>query len=77
MTENVNKKAVRKVLKTNKEYKRTYRTEFEIRLNRDNITEATNAWAVPFIRDTAPFSDWRRQEMQELNSRPRKPMAIH
>lgn len=63
--------------KVSKENKRRERKVLETILNGDNIVKAANTWAVPEVRHSAPFLDWRKQEIQELDKRPGKLMAMH
>ena len=49
----------------------------ETKLNGNNVTKAINTWAVSVVRYSAPFLDWRKEEIQELDRRIRKLMTMH
>ena len=63
--------------RVSKEYKRRVRKVLETKLNGNNIIKAINTWAVSVVRYSAPFLDWRKQEIQELDRRTRKLMTMH
>ena len=60
-----------------KEYKRRVRKILETKLNGKNLMSAMNIWAVPFIRYSAPFSDWNKAELQTLDRTTRKLLTSH
>ena len=60
-----------------KEYKRRVRKILETKLNGKNLISAMNIWAVPFIRYSAPFSDWNKAELQTLDRTTRKLLTSH
>ena len=47
------------------------------KLNENNIIKAINTWVVPVVRYSAPFLDWIKQEIQELDKRTEKIMTMH
>ena len=49
----------------------------ETKLNGNNVIKAINTWAVSVVRYSAPFLDWRKEEIQELDRRTRKLMTMH
>ena len=63
--------------RVSKEYKRRVRKVLETKLNGNNIIKAINTWAVSVVRYSAPFLDWRKEEIQELDRRTRKLMTMH
>ena len=66
-------------MKTNvkKEYLRRVRKVLESKLNGGNLVKAINTWAISLIRYSAAFIDWNVMEVQALDRRTRKLMAMH
>ena len=65
------------MIKVGKEYKRRVRKILETKLNDGNIIKAINTWAIPMLRHSASFLDWTISELQEMDRRTRKLMAMH
>ena len=63
--------------RVSKEYKRRVRKVLETQLNGNNVIKAINTWAISVVRYSAPFLDWRKEEIQELDRRTRKLMTMH
>ena len=47
------------------------------KLSGENIITAVNAWAVSLIRYAAPFLEWRRDELKEMDRSTRKVMNMY
>ena len=60
-----------------KEYKRRVRKILETKLNGGNLVKAINAWAIPPLRYSAAFLDWRKSELQDLDRKTRKLLTMH
>ena len=45
--------------------------------NGQNIIKAINSWAVSVVRYSAPFLDWKKQEVQELDRHTKKLLTMH
>ena len=63
--------------KARAEYKRRVKIVLKSKLNGGNMVSAINTWAVPLIRYSAPFLDWRRDEIKEMDRTTRKIMNMH
>ena len=61
----------------NKEYKKRVRKILETKLNEGNLVKAINTWAIPLLRYSAAFLDWRKSELQDLDRKTRKLFTIH
>ena len=55
-----------------KEYERRVRKILETKLNGGNLVKAINTWAIPLLRYSAAFLDWRKSELQDLDRKTRK-----
>ena len=53
--------------KVRAEYKRRVKKVLKSKLNGGNMVSAISTWAVPLIRYSAPFLDWRRDEIKEMD----------
>ena len=60
-----------------KEYKRRVRKILETKLNGGNLVKAINTWAIPLLRYSAAFLDWRKSELQDLDRKTRKLLTMH
>ena len=60
-----------------KEYFRRVRKVLETKLNGGNIIKAINTWAVSLVRYTAPFIEWSKNELRDMDRRTRKLMTMH
>ena len=60
-----------------KEYKRRVRKILETKLNGGNLVKAINTWAIPLLRYSAAFLDWRKSELQDLDKKTRKLLTMH
>ena len=58
-------------------YKRRVKKVVKSKLNGGNMVSTINTWAVPLIRYSAPFLDWRRDEIKEMDRTTRKIMNMH
>ena len=58
-------------------HNRRVRKVLERNLNGQNIIKAINTWAVSIVRYFAPFLDWKKQEVLELDTRIRKLLTMH
>ena len=63
--------------KIKKEYLRRTRKLLETKLCCGNFIKGINTWAVPLIRYSRPFLKWTREELKQMDQRPRKLMTIH
>ena len=60
-----------------KEYKRRVRKILETKLNGGNLVKAFKTWAIPLLRYSAAFLDWRKSELQDLDRKTRKLLTMH
>ena len=60
-----------------KEYKRRVKKILKSKLNGGNTITAINAWAVSMMRCAAPFVDWRKDELKEIDRDTRKMMNMY
>ena len=60
-----------------KEYKRRVKNILQSKLNGGNVITAINTWAVSMMRYTAPFVDWRKDELKEIDRDTRKMMNMY
>ena len=60
-----------------KECKRRVRTILETKRNEGNLVKAINTWAIPLLRYSAAFLDWRKSELQDLDRKTRKLLTMH
>ena len=60
-----------------KEYKRRVRKILQTKLNGGNLVKAINTWAIPLLRYSAAFLDWRKSELQDLDRKTRKLLTMH
>ena len=60
-----------------KEYKRRVKKILKSKLNGGNTITAINTWAVSMMRYTAPFVDWRKDELKEIDRDTRKMMNMY
>ena len=60
-----------------KEYKRRVKNILKSKLNGGNVITAINTWAVSMMRYTAPFVDWRKDELKEIDRDTRKMMNMY
>ena len=58
-----------------KEYKRW--KIFETKLNGGNLVKIINTWAIPLLRYSAAFLDWRKSEIRDLDRKTRKLLTMH
>ena len=63
--------------KVGTEYKSKVKYVLKSKLNGGNMIAVINAWAVPLIRYTAHFLDWRRDEIKQLDRTSRKIMSMY
>ena len=63
--------------KVGTEYKRRVKKVLKSKLNGGNMIAAINTWAVPLIRYSAPFLNWRRDQMKQLDRTTRKLMNMY
>ena len=63
--------------KVRAEYKRRVKKVLKSKLNGGNMISAINTWAVPLIRYSAPFLEWRRDEIKEMDRTTRKIMNMY
>ena len=63
--------------KVGTEYKGRVKKVLKSKLNGGNMIAAINTWAVPLIRYSAPFLDWLRDEMKQVDRTTRKLMNIY
>lgn len=55
-----------------KEYLRRVRKLLKSKLNGGNVIKAINTWAVSLLRYSAPFVDWTKEELSEIDRKTRK-----
>ena len=60
-----------------KEYKRRVKKILKSKLNGGNTITAINTWAVSMMRYAAPFVDWRKDELKEIDRETRKMMNMY
>ena len=60
-----------------KEYKRRVKKILKSKLNGGNMITAINTWAVSMMRYTAPFVNWRKDELKEIDRGTRKMMNMY
>ena len=72
-------KVKKKEMKTEfvREYKRRLRLILRSKLNGKNKIKAINSWAVAIIRYGAGVSEWRFDELKELDRKTRKLLTMH
>ena len=58
-------------------YKRRIKKSLRSKLSGGNIITAVNTWAVSLIRYAAPFVEWRRDELKEMDRSTRKVMNMY
>ena len=63
--------------KVRAEYKRRVKKVLKSKLNGGNMISAINTWEVPLIRYSAPFLEWRRDEIKEMDRTTRKIMNMY
>ena len=63
--------------KVRAEYKRRVKKVLRSELNGGNMISAINTWAVPLIRYSAPFLEWQRDEIKEMDRTTRKIMNMY
>ena len=63
--------------KVRAECKRRVKKVLKSKLNGGNMISAINTWAVPLIRYSAPFLEWRRDEIKEMDRTTRKIMNMY
>ena len=63
--------------KVRAEYERRVKKVLKSKLNGGNMISAINTWAVPLIRYSAPFLEWRRDEIKEMDRTTRKIMNMY
>ena len=63
--------------KLKQEYKRRLKKILRSKLSGGNIITAVNTWAVSLIRYAAPFVEWRRDELKEMDRSTRKVMNMY
>ena len=63
--------------KVRAEYKRRVKKVLKSKLNGGNMISAINTWAVPLTRYSAPFLEWRRDEIKEMDRTTRKIMNMY
>lgn len=56
--------------KLRNEYKRRVRKVLLSKLNGRNIIKAVNTWAVSSLRYSAPFIEWTREELRNMDRMP-------
>ena len=59
------------------EYKRRVRKILQSKLNGGNTVKAINTWAVSLLRYSAPFVNWTRSELKEMDRMTRKMMTMN
>ena len=60
-----------------KEYKRRVKKILKSKLNGGSTITAINTWAVSMMRYAAPFVDWRKDELKEIDRGTRKMMNMY
>ena len=63
--------------KVNTEYHRQVRKILKTKLNGGNIITGINTWAISLLRYSAAFLDWPGTELEQMDGRTRKLMAMH
>ena len=63
--------------KVSNEYKRRVRKILETKLSGENVIKAINSWAISLVRYSAAFLEWTKEEVQGLDRRTRKLLAMH
>lgn len=63
--------------KIQSEYYRGVRKVMEIKLNSVNLLKALNNWAAAVLSYSAPFLDWERLEILEMERKTRNLMTMH
>ena len=63
--------------KVKTEYYRRVRKILETKLNGGNIITGVNTWALSLVRFSAAFLDWTGAELEQMDRRTRKLMAMH
>ena len=59
------------------EYKKGIRKLLRSKPNGRNMMRAINTWAVSLLRYTAPFVEWRRDELKEMDTMTRKMITMN
>ena len=73
--EEVKQEQMKNILK--KEYKRRIRKILQSKLNGGNKIKAINTWAVSLLRYSAPFVNWTKEEVREMDRMTRKTMTMN
>ena len=60
-----------------KEYKRRIRKVLQTKLNGGNMIKASNTWVVSLLRHSAPFVNWTKEEVREMDRMTRKTMTMN
>ena len=63
--------------KIQKEYLRRTRKLLKTKLNIRNLIKGINTWAELLVRYSGPFLKWTRDELKQMDQRPRKLMTMH
>ena len=73
--EEVKQEQMKNILK--KEYKRRTRKVLQSKLNGGNMIKTINTWAVSLLRHSAPFVNWTKEEVREMDRMTRKTMTMN
>ena len=73
--EEVKKEQMKNILKN--EYKRRIRKVLQSKLNGGNTIKAINTWAVSLLRHSAPFVNWTKEEVKDMDRMTRKAMTMN
>ena len=73
--EEVKKEQMKNILKN--EYKRRIRKVLQSKLNGGNTIKAINTWAVSLLRHSAPFVNWTKEEVKDMDRMTRKTMTMN
>ena len=64
-------------LNVSKEYIRRLRKVLKSKLNGGNLVRGVNTWAVSLLRYSAAFVSWRKSELQAIDRKTKKLLAIY
>ena len=59
------------------EHFKCLRSALKSKLNAGNVFQAINIWAVPTLRYGAGIIQWTKEELQQMDRKTRKPIAIY
>ena len=60
-----------------KEYFKKLRATLKSKLNAKHVSQATNTWVVPTIRYSADIIEWTKEDVKEMDQKPRKIITMY